>query len=339
MLDVTTDAAPDTNNSTGATPPAADAQCRCCHGGMYPWLDMPLDPMRRVTTSYERTERCTACGMWSVVPLPPRDAIAACYDMPDYYTHGAERPDVSPGLFDRVVSKLAWWRDMDRTMTPEEMSRRLPPGAAICDLGCGHAEHLVAFRQLGFSVVGVDPDPVARDTAARAGVNVLDGTADEPPAALAGRTFDFVIMTHALKHTRDPARALETCRDLLKPGGMLYCEIPNCAATHFRELSVYSTMFDAPRHLHFFEPRALRQMVVNAGLVPEEELYWGYTRLFSPEWRGWEASIAGHLRRHDPQRRPVIHDRLRTLTLLARTTFAAPERKYDSVGIFARRPS
>ncbi|UIY28405.1 class I SAM-dependent methyltransferase [Neorhizobium galegae] len=115
------------------------------------------------------------------------------------------------------------------------------------------------FKALGFNVLGVEPDAAARAEAAKAGVTVLAGTCEELPADLKGQSCDLVIMRHVLEHCRDPILALQKAFFLTRPGGILFCEVPNCAATHFKSLGVCSAMFDAPRHLYFFYARLSSQ--------------------------------------------------------------------------------
>src|SRR5207237_6349721 len=138
-------------------------------------------------------------------------------------------------------------------------------GARICDLGCGHADYLRQFKALGFDVVGVEPDPDAREQANAAGVKVLDGTAESPPEHMG--LFDLVICTHALEHCRNPKSALENAFAMTKPGGSCYIEVPNCAAEHFRTFTVCSEMFDAPRHIHFFTADNLAALAEGAGFA------------------------------------------------------------------------
>lgn len=311
--------------------------CLSCGGPTHAWIDMPVDAMRRMPTDFGRTVRCESCGLGSISPKPARHHIATFYDIPAYYTHGAEQPAMKPGLFDRAVMKLAWWRDNGEQLDPASLALELPAGAKICDLGCGQAEHLLTFKKLGFEVVGVDPDPAARRAAGRLGIDVLDGTADEPPPALKAAEFDLVLMTHALEHCLDPVAALATSARILKPGGLFYCEVPNCACRHFAELRECSTMFDAPRHLHFFSPETLRAMLRKAGFRPVKELFSGFSRQHSLDWRSREIDIARQLRDHDPRRRGRLHSRSYTISLFGRTAFAAAEAKYDSFGVLARR--
>jgi hypothetical protein len=67
--------------------------------------------------------------------------------------------------------------------------------------------------------------------------------------------------------------------------------------------------------------------------------YNGFTRLFTPSWRGWECEIFDRLARRGLRKGATRHSWLRSLLLLVQTAFARPERKYDSIGLLMQRAS
>lgn len=310
--------------------------CPACDGSMHPWVDMPIDAKKDRRTPYGNVMRCDRCGLARTARMPRVEDVAELYDLAAYYTHGEShiRP-VKNGLFDRMLVRLAWQADHATPFDVAAVAARLPAGATILDIGCGDGEKLEAFRDLGFDVLGIDPDPRSRDFVRGKGLTAHAGTAEDPPPELAGRTFDLVIMSHALEHCRDPERALRTIRRFMAPGGLSYIEVPNAGCHHFETFRQCSEMFDAPRHLWFFTADALGRMAAQQGLVVDRWHYNGFTRLFTPSWRGWECEIFNRLQRRGAAGQAVRHSRLRSLRLLARSAFAAPERKYDSIGILA----
>lgn len=301
--------------------------CVACGGPMAPWLYMPVDGLKKEPTPHSSVARCGTCGLGALFPVPDPEEIPALYDIPDYYTHRDPlEAEPKPSLPDRILGKLAHLADHSEPFRPEIVAQSLKPDARICDLGCGHADHLRRFRDLGFEVIGVDPDPDARRQAAEAGVTVLDGTAESIPE-LEGK-FDLVVMTHALEHCRDPKVAIANAFALTK--GSCYIEVPNCASEHFRKFSVCSTMFDAPRHIHFFTPDCLALMAEQAGFKVARRSFVYYERNFSPGWRDYEMSIAAAV----PSLSPVRHTFAASVALFLRSFWRVPERKYDSFGLW-----
>lgn len=319
---------------------STDQSCNACEGPLRPWLSMPIDAKKNSVTPHDRVLRCTDCGLGVLSPLPPAESIPDFYMLDSYYTHGESHiKPVTPHFLDKVLNRLAWQADHEHPFDPTATAARLPAGGTICDLGCGHAAYLKAFRALGFQVTGVDPDPSARAQAAEAGIVVEEGTGEDLPAALAGRSFDLVIMTHSLEHCRDPRRALDNAFAITAPGGYAYIEVPNCASEHFRTFTICSEMFDAPRHIYFFTPDALGRLMQRVGFVPVETHYRGYARNFSPSWRGWERTIAQRVEAVDPAMKPRHHDLAASAALLLRSFRNPPGRKYDSIGFLMQRPT
>lgn len=311
-------------------------QCPACDGAMRPWMTMPIDAKKDRATPFGEILRCRQCGLARSAYLPRTDQIAELYDLAAYYTHGESHiREVRSGLLDRILVRTAWQADRARPFEIDMVASSLPAGASILDIGCGDGEKLEAFRALGFDVLGIDPDPRSRAFVADKGLTALDGTAEDPPAAIEGSRFDLVILSHALEHCRDPARALATVGRLMAPGGMAYIEVPNAGCHHFETFRHCSEMFDAPRHLWFFTADALRRLATRNGLAIDRWHYNGFTRLFTPSWRGWECEIFDRLKRRGAAKGAVRHSRLRSFGLLARSAFAGADRKYDSIGIMA----
>ena len=308
--------------------------CDSCGGHMAPWLTFPIDAKKNEPTPFSAVARCQDCGLGALSPLPDAGSIPGLYALDDYYTHGeTHMPERASSFAEKVLTKLAWLADRSRPFEPEQIARRLPTTARICDLGCGHAEYLRRFKELGFDVIGVDPDAAARKQAAAFGVTVLDGTAEDLPSQLQPGTYDLVIMTHALEHCRSPKQAIKNAYTLVKDGGYCYVEVPNCACEHFQTFTVCSEMFDAPRHIYFFTPKSLTGLVERTGFSVEEHLFSGYVRDFAPSWREWEVEIAEMIQKAQPEAKPKRHTFAASVALFLRSFWRRPETKYDSVGL------
>jgi SAM-dependent methyltransferase len=312
-------------------------QCRLCGGNLKPWLEMPIDAKKDAPTSFKSMVRCDHCAAGMISPQPKPDEIPEFYQLPTYYTHGESHiRHVEPRFWDKVLTKLAWKADRATPFDPDAIAKILPKDASICDLGCGHGLILKRFKELGFNVIGVDPDPSSRKLAGEAGVLVLPGTAEDLPAELATRQFDLVIMTHSLEHCIDPVAALANAHRLTRPGGYFYCEVPNCGCLHFETLTVCSETFDSPRHLWFFTPQALRHAIECSGYTFDRWHFTGFTRHHSQSWRAWEVTIFDRLAKRGEPTAGQRHTFSKSVSILAKSAFAQPPRKYDCVGVVAR---
>lgn len=298
---------------------------------------MPIDAKKNVLTPHASVLRCEQCELGVLSPLPKAEDISSFYDLDIYYTHGQSHiQEKRTGPVERLLTKLAWVTDKSQPFEIGSIAKSLPLDARVCDLGCGHAIYLRALKDLGFVVVGVEPDEAARDNAIKAGVDVVAGTAEDIPDGLG--KFDLVLMTHALEHCRNPRQAVENAFNLTKPGGQCYIEVPNCACEHFRTFTICSEMFDAPRHIYFFRSDNLQALAERVGFSVERRLFSGYVRDFAPGWRAWEAEIAARVRKINPSLKPKRHSLAASLALWARSFWRSPERKYDCVGLLLRAP-
>jgi SAM-dependent methyltransferase len=312
-------------------------QCQFCDGRLTSWVSMPIDAKKDAVTPHSELFRCDGCGTGVMVPMPDPAEISAFYDLPVYYTHGASHIVERRGsVIDRALVKLAWLLDHAR---PFDVEGEAIAGESVLDMGCGSGKLLHRFKQAGCIVLGIDPDDKARAEAAKAGIVVLDGTAERPPAALVGKTFDFVVMTHALEHCVNPNVALENAFAFLAPGGRLYVEVPNCGCVHFETLTICSENFDSPRHLVFFTAAGLRGALARTGLTVAGWRYEGFTRHHLAGWRDWESTIARRLAKRNVARGVKVHTLARSLAILMRSAFASYDRKYDAIGVIARKPA
>lgn len=87
------------------------------------------------------------------------------------------------------------------------------------DVGCGNGAYIDQMRQLGWDVVGIEPDGEAASTAMKSGLNVFRGSLED--AKFPAEHFDIVTMNHVIEHVANPAILLKECRRVLKPVGRL----------------------------------------------------------------------------------------------------------------------
>jgi SAM-dependent methyltransferase len=308
-------------------------QCVVCGGSVASWLDMPIDAKTFEPTGYGKVLRCTQCGHGSVSPLPSADEVPHFYALEAYYTQGSSHMVTEPdGVLDRVLSKLAWSFDHGVDLDQALSALKLSNGSKVCEIGCGHAKNLVDLRGRGHSVVGVDPDPKAVAEAAKIGIEVLLGTGEVLPERIRADQFDLVIMSHSLEHCIDPMLAAKNVASILRPGGVFVCEVPNSGSTHFLWNNICSEMFDAPRHLHFYNTESLSRSIEGVGLKINSVSYTGFTRHHARGWRKVEQKIRAKLLGAGGKC-PKEHTFMKSMLLWFVTCLATAPKKYDSLRV------
>jgi SAM-dependent methyltransferase len=86
-------------------------------------------------------------------------------------------------------------------------------------------------------------------------------------------TFDFVTMVHVLEHFPNPLKALHKLKNILKPGGYAYIEVPSFEWCEVRTPEVF-----CPVHISYFSFKQLAEILRNFGFTiisKKESKYWG----------------------------------------------------------------
>jgi SAM-dependent methyltransferase len=272
---------------------------------------------------------CAPCAYGKITADLSPDRVATFYDVDDYYTHGASlSSEPRRSWLARIRTHLAWRFDQSSHFSPHEIGA---PGSII-DIGCGGGQNMEKLKAAGFDVVGIEPDPKARLSAARFGP-VYSGTAEALPQEVSEK-FDYALLFHVLEHTISPAAALEQVHGLLSEGGRLFVEVPNCEATGFGEFGPNWPWTDVPRHLHFFTQQSLTKFLEAAGFSVSRVLFTGFTRQFDASWISTLNAIHDELRSAEYSRSWFTRQ---SWGLLFRTALAPPNHKYDSIRMHARR--
>jgi SAM-dependent methyltransferase len=206
----------------------------------------------------------------------------------DYYTHAAELPDVSAGLWKQAISLALSDRlgypSPERTGILAKLVSHLPSvGAAaelevmrihasklgrMLDVGCGGGAFLRRMRKAGWIVVGTEPDKrAAARLAAEEGFPVYHSLEDLIRER--EQCFDIIVLGHVIEHLPDPIHTLGILRSLLDAGGRLVLTTPNVSSLGSRIFDASWRGLEPPRHFNVFSPDSLRQALGRAGFHVE----------------------------------------------------------------------
>jgi len=201
---------------------------------------------------------CTRCGLGRFHPPPDAAAVRALY--PDEY-YGEPGTKFQP-LIESLV-RLVGARHIGF------LSRNLPPGARVLDVGCGRGVLLGALADRGFEVHGLEISAEAvRGADPRAEIRIASRLreADYPD-----RFFDEVIIWHVFEHMSDPVETLAEVHRILVAGGRLVVAVPNFESAQARWTGPAWFHLDLPRHLYHFPLSALCALLVKTGFAVVSE--------------------------------------------------------------------
>ncbi len=294
---------------------------------------MPVDAKTFQPTPHGRVHCCSACRFEYIAPRPTPQETASFYDIGGYYTQGdfGQAPQVSPpSVLSRLRNHLAWRVDRSDDLI-DVITRRLPQGASIVDIGSGDGSQLRLLSQRGFRMTGVERDTKSVSLQG-AHAKVFEGSAEALPQQLPQGSFDAVMFKQVLEHLVGPVHALRNAALLLKPGGVMFIEVPNNESAIAQQSGLAWEHMDVPRHINFFNLETLQATARGAGLAVEDSFFNEYCRYFADGYIALEQRIFDHLGGAGPALR---NSSVRSWRLLWKTAWAAPRLKYDCVGVVA----
>ena len=243
--------------------------CRVCGGERIRWLGVRGNWEHAGAGPQDRKEKhcmthvvqCRRCGFIYTNPYIIGDDRTGGYGHPETYeSSGRGGPGV---LFGAILDFM-------------EQYRR-PPGRLV-DVGCGKGEFLRVAQSRGWSVTGVESSAPMAEFARK---NTDAQVYCDPLAAvpIAEASADIVTLNMVLEHVDQPHRFLDVVCRWLRPGGILFVEVPNmdslmlaCGRWYFRlrglNWAPHLSPLHPPYHSYGYNRRSLEVVTKPHELVP-----------------------------------------------------------------------
>jgi SAM-dependent methyltransferase len=190
---------------------------------------------------------CRECGLVYVNPRPLPELINQGYAAAVDETYTAQ----ASGRI-RAFRKIA-----------ARIARARPGTGRLLDVGAAAGYFLLAAREAGFTVEGIE---LSRYLAARAkaeyGLEIH--TRPLTPGMFPDDSFDVVTMLDVLEHVDDPAATVRCVRDLLVPGGLYVLSYPDFGSV-FARLLGRRWWFLLSVHLFYFTRGTIRRLLETHG--------------------------------------------------------------------------
>ncbi|MBI2404330.1 MAG: class I SAM-dependent methyltransferase [Gemmatimonadetes bacterium] len=167
-------------------------------------------------------------------------------------TPGARYRTTPPALAERLLACL-----LRHGIAP-------PRGGRLLDFGCGVGDFALTAVAAGIDVDAIEPDDVARTSAASRGVRVRR-TLEELEREGGSGAYDVITLIDVVEHVRRPLDLLRALRRVVRSTGALYLSAPNYQSAQARLLGARWDQATNPTHLFLFSPGSMRHLLAAAG--------------------------------------------------------------------------
>lgn len=200
---------------------------------------------------------CTICGFVFA------DTTAGQKEYDIYYRDFSKYEDltVSSG------GGLSEWDKQRLQQTAECIDRTLIlKSASVLDIGCANGGLLNALRELSYkNLTGLDPSPACVSHVSKMNIECFEGSLFNQDALPVGKKYDCIILTHVLEHVHDVKRAVDSLVKKVKPGGLIYIEVPD--ASRYSDFYIVPYYFFDCEHINHFDEHSLANLFLSTGCV------------------------------------------------------------------------
>ncbi len=226
------------------------SNCNQCDAGDYERL-FPYPGFENVDVV-----RCLKCDLLQAQPLPTDEFLN------NYYQHSfgnsLERGYDMTEKDEKGYRLRAYHQfNFIRQFCEIRNENSKDPAPAVLDVGCHAGSLLALFKEKGWQITGIDPNPRSAYGEKWYGIKIIQSSfsAGIFPEA----SFDGICHSHVLEHVRNPKEYLFEFFRLLKPGGWVFIEVPNEMRFEKRKAEQIIP------HLHFFTPQTLNRLAASVG--------------------------------------------------------------------------
>ena len=201
---------------------------------------------------------CNACTAGFTQDVPAQDAIGAYYASENYISHSDTKKGIINSLY-HLVRKRTLGAKRRLVINETAMLK-----GGILDIGCGTGAFLDTMKEAGWSIVGLEPDEVARKKA----IELYDIHPQEPGKLfeLPAASFNAITMWHVLEHVHELHAYIRQIANLLSVNGKLFIAVPNYTSKDAGMYEEYWAAYDVPRHLYHFSPQSIEKLLSIHGL-------------------------------------------------------------------------
>ena len=156
---------------------------------------------------------------------------------------------------------LRRWRAMERFCHTD---------GKLLEIGCSSGFMLDKFTKEGMSVVGVEPSGGFSGYLKEKKYEIFKDIEDLPENYV--DYFDVICHFFVLEHISDTRRFIKQKLDLLRPGGVIFCEVPSATdpLTSLFNIPKFEEFYWSIAHHYYFTPDSIDYLMADLGITDYE---------------------------------------------------------------------
>jgi len=194
--------------------------------------------------------------MYITNPRPDEKSLGKYYASTSYISH----TDSSDSFIDKLYQTVKNFTIKQKVKLIQSFNSG---ELSILDIGCGTGDFLVACKNRGWEVHGIEPNKMARQIASEKLHLLNDRKSDEiihtdiQELLKSNKKYDVISMWHVLEHVSNLKEYIEYLKGLLNPNGTLIIAVPNFKSYDAEYYKEYWAAYDVPRHLWHFSKKSI----------------------------------------------------------------------------------
>ncbi len=210
--------------------------------------------------------RCHSCDLLFLSPRPSDDALHKIFH--GKVVDGLKDYTAKPAGYGQVTeSRRVLFRHRIKSVTTSYFNNEV---GTLLDIGASSGVFLEEAEKQGWQAYGVEPSTAGTEALVQKGLQAKQAFAENLP--FENNYFDWVHSNHVFEHLADPLAAAKEAQRVLKPGGLVFIEVPNQFDNiqFFRyrlmgRIPVRERNIRSIHHLFFFSRKTLRLLLEKAG--------------------------------------------------------------------------
>lgn len=199
----------------------------------------------------DQVVKCTTCGLAYINPRLKEDIVTREY-----------REATIQGYKEQFVSQNTG-REIAFRRSMNHIKKLCTVPGKLLDVGAANGAFMAVASEHGWDVSGCEPNEwFCRWGNEHYSLSIDQGTLIDQNYA--DGSFDLITLWDVIEHVPDPARLLEKCFDLLKPGGILLCTYPDIESWIAR-LMGRRWVFLMSVHLYYFTQNTMTAILEKSG--------------------------------------------------------------------------